>query len=87
MELLRTSALYAPTFDKKLGKMLDHDYANPNFPLKHLLKDVALFNRVAGQVGIDSRTTAAIEGMLAEGVDELGEADYSALYELVNKRT
>jgi hypothetical protein len=25
--------------------------------------------------------------MLAEGVDELGEADYSALYELVNKRT
>ncbi len=87
MALLRTSALYAPTFDKKLGKMLDHDYANPNFPLKHLLKDVALFNRVAGQVGIDSRTTAAIEGMLAEGVDELGEADYSALYELVNKRT
>jgi 3-hydroxyisobutyrate dehydrogenase len=87
MELLRTSALYAPTFDKKLGKMLDHDYANPNFPLKHLLKDVALFNRVAGQVGIDSRTTAAIEGMLTEGVDELGEADYSALYELVNKRT
>jgi 3-hydroxyisobutyrate dehydrogenase len=87
MELLRTSALYAPTFDKKLGKMLDHDYANPNFPLKHLLKDVALFNRVAGQVGIDSRTTAAIEGMLTEGVDELGEEDYSALYELVNKRT
>jgi 3-hydroxyisobutyrate dehydrogenase len=87
MALLRTSALYAPTFDKKLGKMLDHDYANPNFPLKHLLKDVALFNRVAGQVGVDSRTTAAIEGMLAEGVDELGEADYSALYELVNKRT
>ncbi len=41
MDILRGSALYAPTFDKKLQRMLDRDYANPNFPTKvamHLLK-------------------------------------------------
>lgn len=34
MDILRGSALYAPTFDKKLQRMLDRDYANPNFPTK-----------------------------------------------------
>ena len=34
MGILRDSALYAPTFDKKLQRMLDRDYANPNFPTK-----------------------------------------------------
>ena len=34
MGILRGSALYAPTFDKKLQRMLDRDYANPNFPTK-----------------------------------------------------
>ncbi|RMG54773.1 MAG: NAD(P)-dependent oxidoreductase, partial [Gammaproteobacteria bacterium] len=39
MEILRGSALYAPTFDKKLPRMLEGDYERPNFPLKHLDKD------------------------------------------------
>ncbi|MFM7714365.1 MAG: NAD(P)-dependent oxidoreductase, partial [Microcystis sp.] len=43
MTILRQSALYAPTFDKKLTRMLEENYANPNFPTKHLLKDVNLF--------------------------------------------
>ncbi len=34
MGLLRASALYAPTFDKKLGKMLEHNYANPEFSIE-----------------------------------------------------
>lgn len=34
MDILRGSALYAPTFDKKLQRMLDRDYSNPNFPTK-----------------------------------------------------
>lgn len=84
MSLLRSSALYAPTFDKKLGKMLSHDYANPNFPLKHLLKDVALFHRVADENGIDSRTLKAFESLLSSSGDEYDNEDYSALYELVN---
>lgn len=46
MGILRSSALYAPTFDKKLGKMLQGDYAAANFPTKvpqHcILQDVKL---------------------------------------------
>ena len=34
MNLLRESALYAPTFDKKLNKWLEHNYTNPNLRKK-----------------------------------------------------
>jgi 3-hydroxyisobutyrate dehydrogenase len=43
MTVLRESALYAPTFDKKLQRMVDEDFTHPNFPTKHLLKDMTLF--------------------------------------------
>jgi len=85
MSLLRASALYAPTFDKKLGKMLGHDYANPNFPLKHLLKDVRLFCQVAERNGIDTALPQAMESLLELGQRQgHGDDDYSALYEAVN---
>ena len=32
MDMLRDSALYAPTFDKKLVRMLERNYDDPNFP-------------------------------------------------------
>ncbi|OOZ37856.1 NAD(P)-dependent oxidoreductase [Solemya velesiana gill symbiont] len=85
MALLRTSALYAPTFDKKLGKMMTHDYANPNFPLKHLIKDVDLFTRVARECGIDPSVPEALSAQLEKGRDMgLADEDYSALCESVN---
>ncbi len=82
MGLLRESALYAPTFDKKLPNYLAHDYARANFPLKHLLKDVRLFERVATPLGLDTATTAAIARACERGL-EAGrvDQDYSALYE------
>ena len=43
MDVVRQSALYAPTFEKKLARMCEGNYANPNFPTKHLLKDTNLF--------------------------------------------
>ncbi|MET0092237.1 MAG: NAD(P)-dependent oxidoreductase [Sedimenticola sp.] len=88
MALLRTSALYAPTFDKKLAKMLAHDYANPNFPLKHLIKDVDLFTRVARESGIDASVPEALSAQLEKGREMgLADEDYSALYEAVNSAT
>ena len=51
MEVVRSSALYAPTFDKKLDRMLERDFSNPNFPSKHLSKDTKLFLDVAKQLG------------------------------------
>lgn len=85
MRLLRTSALYAKTFDKKLDKYLSHDYGAANFPLKHLLKDVRLFRQVAEQTGLDTALIQAIEAACtrAEG-QGLGDQDYSALYEALS---
>jgi 3-hydroxyisobutyrate dehydrogenase len=82
MELLRGSALYAPTFDKKLGSYLSHDYGKANFPLKHLLKDVRLFADVADGAGMDTGLIAAVEAACIRALDRgYGDQDYSALYE------
>jgi 3-hydroxyisobutyrate dehydrogenase-like beta-hydroxyacid dehydrogenase len=43
MSICGKSALYAPTFDKKLEQMLTGDFAKANFQTKHLLKDTNLF--------------------------------------------
>ncbi|MEB3337174.1 MAG: NAD(P)-dependent oxidoreductase, partial [Leptolyngbyaceae bacterium] len=60
MQILRQSALYAPTFDKKLQRMCDRNYANPNFPTKHLLKDTDLFIAEAESVGLNIDGVAGV---------------------------
>lgn len=85
MELLRQSALYAPTFDKKLKRMLERDFSNPNFPTKHLLKDTNLF---LNQAQSNNLNTNSLEGVrqILEIAQEMGlaDADYSALFNAVN---
>lgn len=82
MEVLRPSALFAPTFDKKLGRMLEAEYANPTFPLRLLGKDLRLFERAAREAGLDPAVVAGVlrtvEAAEARGY---GEDDYSALAE------
>jgi 3-hydroxyisobutyrate dehydrogenase len=85
MKILRESALYAPTFDKKLQRMLDRHFANPNFPTKHLLKDMRLFINEAQTAGLDVSGIAGVETILERAIDlSLGDEDYSALYSAVN---
>ncbi|HKJ10683.1 MAG TPA: NAD(P)-dependent oxidoreductase [Gammaproteobacteria bacterium] len=84
MTVVRDSALYAPTYDKKLGRMLAGDFANPNFPLRHMLKDVRLLLDTAARDGLDVQVLQAVESMLEQGDRSgLGDQDYSALYSLV----
>ncbi len=82
MEVLRPSALYAPTFDKKLGRMLDAEYANPTFPLRLLRKDIDLFIRSARAAGVEPQVAEAVlavaDTALAKG---LADGDYAALAE------
>ncbi|MHB8797691.1 MAG: NAD(P)-dependent oxidoreductase [Thermoanaerobaculia bacterium] len=82
MEVLRPSALYAPTFDKKLGRMLEAEYANPTFPLRLLGKDLRLFEEAARRAGLAPAVVEAVlrtvEAAEARGH---GEDDYSALAE------
>lgn len=80
MQLLRGSALYAPTFDKKLDRMLSGNFAGPNFPLDHLIKDVRLFIRAAEGAGIDASPLASLEAVLGEiSAKGHGSEDYSVL--------
>ena len=85
MSVLRQSAIYAPTFDKKLPRMRDRDFSNPNFPTKHLLKDTDLIINEAAELGLN---TSHIEGVrqvitkaLEMGLDDL---DYSSIYSAID---
>ncbi|MBD2459981.1 NAD(P)-dependent oxidoreductase [Oscillatoria sp. FACHB-1407] len=81
MQILRQSALYAPTFDKKLQRMIEGNFANPNFPTKHLLKDTRLFleEAIASQLRVDS--LEGVRQILESACDAgLAESDYSALF-------
>lgn len=85
MDILRDSALYAPTFDKKLQRMLEHNYADPNFPTKHLLKDMQLFLQEASASGMQVDSLVGVQKILEMScASDLAEADYSALFEAVN---
>lgn len=85
MKIVRQSALYAPTFDKKLHRMLDRNYDHPNFPTKHLLKDTHLLIEEANALGLDSQIQAGVLAVLEKTL-ALGfaDADYSALFSAVN---
>ncbi len=79
-DTVRASALYAPTFDKKLDGMLAHDFEPANFPARHLLKDVRLFEAEAERLGVDTRVVDAIRCVLESTVESgRADADYSAL--------
>lgn len=81
MEMLRGSALYAPTFDKKLARMLSGDFGNPNFPTKHLQKDVLLVLAEGRALGLGTEPLEGITALLRRVCDQGGEdVDYSALY-------
>lgn len=82
MDVLRPSALYAPTFDKKLGRMLDAEYLNPTFPLRLLRKDIELFRRAALAAGVSPRVAEGVLDVVDVAVTRgLGDGDYSALAE------
>lgn len=85
MSIVRDSALYAPTFDKKLSRMVSGDFTQPNFPTKHLAKDTRLFLAVAQQLGINTCALEGIAQLLDNTLDKgLADTDYSALYAGVN---
>lgn len=85
MEVLRKSVIYAPTFDKKLPRMLERDFTNPNFPTKHLLKDTNLIIKQSQELGLNTSqlegVKQVIETALTMGLDDL---DYSSIYNAIN---
>lgn len=85
MAILRESALFAPAFEKKLPRLLTRDYQRPNFSTRHLLKDVELFLKEASGYELTTSSLEGIRPVLQRTVAQgLGEADYSAIFEVVN---
>lgn len=85
MTVLKESALYAPTFDKKLARMCDRNFSNPNFPTKHLLKDMELFAQAAQAKGIDATVAKGVSQMAKQAIAQgLADDDYSAIYSAIN---
>ena len=87
MEILRPSALYAPTFDKKLQRMLDRHYSDPNFSTALLRKDLRLFLEESTTAGLQASGLQGLASLLdeAQGGD-LDDQDYCALHELTALR-
>lgn len=66
--------------------MLDQNYANPNFPTKHLAKDMKLFQAEAEPLGLDVHIPAAVNQILLEAINRgLAEEDYCALFAVMNQ--
>ncbi len=86
MDILRGSSIYAPKFDQKLPRMLERNFENPNFPVKHLLKDLDL---ILNEFGNSNINTNALKGIRKIIVNELetgeGHLDYSAIYNSIHK--
>ncbi|OKH27557.1 hydroxyacid dehydrogenase [Calothrix sp. HK-06] len=81
MQILRESALYAPTFDNKLQRMLDNNYDNPSFPTKHLLKDTVLFIDEAKNAGLNINGIDGVRSILDTAIRmSFAQADYSSLF-------
>ena len=85
MAIVRESALYAPTFDKKLDRMRDRNFSNPNFPTKHLLKDMNLFVQAAQNQGIETAVAEGVSEVTGKAIAQgLADEDYSAIYSAIN---
>lgn len=85
MAILRESALFAPTFDKKLPRLLKRDYHQPNFSTHHLLKDVLLCSEEAAGSGLTTTGLDGIRRILEEAINQgRGDLDYSALYDVLD---
>ncbi len=85
MEILRHSKLYAPTFDKKLPRLLERNFDNPNFPTRHLLKDVRLIEEQARSLGVNPRLIEAVRQIIEEALQQgWVTTDYSSIYNAID---
>lgn len=87
MDILKSSALYAPMYDKKLNNWLNTKYSDPNFSTKHLLKDVDLILKHARHIGLETQAIESIQKIVDRAVTSgYGDLDYSSVFETIKQR-
>ncbi len=85
MNILRQSAVYAPTFDTKLVRMIERKFKDPNFPTKHLLKDVDLVLSVLREADISSSIVESVRDILHLTIENgFASSDYSAMIDAIH---
>jgi 3-hydroxyisobutyrate dehydrogenase-like beta-hydroxyacid dehydrogenase len=79
-DVLKQSTLSAPMFERKLPNWLKRDFGSPNFPARHMLKDIRLIRRAAESRNISVEHIDAIgtifERALLHGA---ADQDYSSV--------
>ena len=86
MGILRPSALYAPTYDKKLTRMLERHYSDPNFSTSLLRKDLTLFLQEAMHAGLNPEGLGGLSALLSQdNAQDLDDLDYCSLHELTRQ--
>ncbi|MFT5169501.1 MAG: 3-hydroxyisobutyrate dehydrogenase [Lysobacterales bacterium] len=84
MGILKQSALFTPMYENKLNNWKERCYDNPNFSVKHLLKDVNLVVQQAEANGLCTDVIQSIEGVVEKTITQgLGDKDYSAVFEVI----
>jgi 3-hydroxyisobutyrate dehydrogenase-like beta-hydroxyacid dehydrogenase len=79
VEAMRANASYSGTLAMKLPKILNRDF-EPQFSVKHMLKDMQLASQIALSHYLDLGVTAAARDQLLEQMQwGHGDADYSAV--------
>jgi 3-hydroxyisobutyrate dehydrogenase-like beta-hydroxyacid dehydrogenase len=79
IEAMRANASYSGTLAMKLPKMLDRDF-DPQFSVKHMLKDMQIASQIALSHYLDLGVTAAARDQLLEQVQwGHGDDDYSVV--------
>ena len=79
VEAMRANASYSGTLTMKLPKILDGDF-EPQFSVKHMLKDMQLASQIALSHYLDLGVTAAARDQLLEQMQwGHGDDDYSSV--------
>lgn len=87
MDFLRNSALYTPTYDKKLERIKNKDYKNGNFNIDNLSKDINLFTKEINSMKINGKSIELLNQILGEYKNlNLNNLDYSSIHELTSIR-
>src|ERR1041384_6281093 len=77
---MKNNGSYSATLDMKLPMMMEGNF-EPNFSVKHMLKDVVIATRLARNFGIEFGVTdASRHGLTEEMRQGRGDADYATVF-------
>ncbi|NOZ53682.1 MAG: NAD(P)-dependent oxidoreductase [Gammaproteobacteria bacterium] len=84
MNHLRDTTLYAALFDQKLPRLLTRDYQAPNFPGRHLQRELMLFLEQAEQSGLNVHSVESMTDLLSLSTAKgLQDMDFTALHDVI----